>query len=309
MPVIKATKTLKAIDAAIKADQGLEYRRQLKIAMDAADDPFRSEPEDDFRSHLGGSTIGRDCPRQLWYMFHWVKLVKHTGRLLRLFNRGHLEEPRFVAMLRQAGMTVWQTDANNKQFRVSGHGGHFGSAIDGVVGGCPDVAKGVNILTEMKTHNLKNFTKLVKEGVRQSKYEHFVQMQIYMRAYGLKFALYLAVCKDDDELYGEIVPYEQEIADQYWERAGFIVFSEQPPARINPSSAYYICKFCDFREICHKAYQPERNCRTCRFSLAMGDGTWRCRYYDGMPVLDKPRQLVGCGKWELNEGISSASSS
>lgn len=305
MAIQKATKTLKLIDACIKKDGGLEYRKQLKIAMDQADDPFSDKPEG-HRSHLGGSSIGKECPRAQWYVFRWVHYVHHIPRMLRLFNRGHLEEPRFVALLRQAGMQVFQTDGEKKQFRVSGYGGHFGSAIDGVVTGCPDLPPGVPCLTEMKTHGVKSYTKLKKEGVRVAKYEHFVQMQIYMKFYKLPFALYLAVEKDTDDLWGEIIAFEPEVAEQYWQRAGFIVYSDKPPAKISPSTANFACKFCDFKDICHKGHQPERNCRTCRFAKPLEDGRWGCLQFKAF--LDKERQLAGCEGWQLLEEISSASS-
>ena len=41
--------------------------------------------------------------------------------MLRLFNRGHIEEARFIAMLLTIGMPVYQQDAEGKQFRI-----HFG---------------------------------------------------------------------------------------------------------------------------------------------------------------------------------------
>ena len=309
MPVIKATKTLKAIDQHIKADGGNEFRKQLKLAIVEIDDAYRSDEKQEHRSHLGGSMIGRDCPRALWYVFRWAKYIHHIPRMLRLFNRGHLEEARFVALLRQAGMTVWQSDSNGKQFRVSGHGGHFGSAIDGVIGECPDLPENVRALGEFKTHNAKSFAKLEKEGVRGAKYEHFIQMQIYMAFYRLPFAIYLAVNKDDDSLWAEIIPFEQEIAAQYWDRAGFIVFAEQPPAKISASSTAFGCKFCDFREICHKGHQPDRNCRTCVHSFPSPDGgqQWGCRKHQCW--LTKEQQLVGCHQYQLREDMCSASSS
>jgi len=54
------------------------------------------------RHHLGISIIGDDCSRKLWYSFRWVKLIQHEGRMRRLFNRGHHEEPLFEKFL------LWQ---------------------------------------------------------------------------------------------------------------------------------------------------------------------------------------------------------
>jgi hypothetical protein len=43
------------------------------------------------REHLGGSQIGRECDRALWYGFRWATAPDFDGRLLRLFDTGHRE--------------------------------------------------------------------------------------------------------------------------------------------------------------------------------------------------------------------------
>jgi len=58
------------------------------------------------RGHLGASQIGGKCVRQAWYAFRWAYQEQHQGRLLRLFNRGHEEEHRFVRWLRAANVEV-----------------------------------------------------------------------------------------------------------------------------------------------------------------------------------------------------------
>lgn len=63
--------------------------------------------DDGHRNHLGASLIGDDCSRKLWYSFRWVFKERFSGRLLRLFNRGHREEDRFVEWLEGAGFKVW----------------------------------------------------------------------------------------------------------------------------------------------------------------------------------------------------------
>ena len=60
------------------------------------------------RRHLGASVIGEKCPRKIWYAFRRAKVVRHGGRLLRLFNRGHREEDRFIEYLTDIGAQVRQ---------------------------------------------------------------------------------------------------------------------------------------------------------------------------------------------------------
>ena len=47
---------------------------------------------DDHRTHLGASIIGKECSREAWYIFRWVKFAAFDGRMLRLFDRGKKEK-------------------------------------------------------------------------------------------------------------------------------------------------------------------------------------------------------------------------
>lgn len=304
MAIIKAEKTLKAIESALRVDQGAKFRGLLREAINECADAFNGEQESPFRSHLGASLIGRDCARELWYKFRWVNKSNHIGRIVRLFNRGHLEEGRFVALLKLINCQVWQVDEQGKQFRVSMVGGHFGSAIDAVVKGCPDIPD-EPIIGEFKTHGDKSFQKLKKVGVREAKLEHFIQMTIYMGYYRLRWALYLAVNKNDDELYAEIVEFDQGIYNAYTQRGEYIVLSPTPPEKLNNSPAFFTCKMCDHREVCHKGYSPERNCRTCKFSVPVRDGTWGCTFHSAL--INKEIQLKACDNWTLLEEIINVS--
>ncbi len=294
MTIVYAYKTLAAINEMILADQGALFRQFLGKLIPDAKDAYEGQ-KDDFRSHLGASMIGRECPRELWYNFHWAKPPRFSAQILRLFNRGHLEEPRLVAMLMMIGCDVWSQDEHGNQFRISGSGGHFGSAIDAVLNKCPDMPDRP-ILGEFKTYNDKNFKKLEAEGVKKAKFEHYVQMQIYMGYYKLTHALYLAVNKNDDNLYGEIIEFDQAVCDMYMARADKIIFATTIPPRISDNSSFWKCKFCDFRDICHLSAIPAKNCRTCAGSVPTADGKYHCVLK--FEVIDKQQQLAGCDDYD-----------
>lgn len=301
--VILATKTIAAINEALERDQGASFRMWLGRVLPHIGDAYRAD-EDGFRSHLGGSLLGRPCARELWYGFRWVKKAKFPASVLRLFNRGHLEEGRFIALLLIIGCEVYQQDAQGKQIRISASGGHVGGSLDGEVLNIPDVPAGVRCLTEFKTHNDKSFQKLVKEGVRSAKFEHFVQMQVYMRKRGLNVALYLAVNKNNDALHGELVYADPVIADQFLDRGDQIVFLPTPPPKINNNPGWFECSFCDYKQICHGNEQVERNCRTCRFSNPDIHGDWMCKEEVDLPiVIEKEFQQTGCSKWQKHESL------
>jgi hypothetical protein len=47
-------------------------------------------------------------------------------------------------------------------------------------------------LLEIKTHAKKSFDELAKKGVKEAKWQHYVQMQVYLKGLNLKQALYFA---------------------------------------------------------------------------------------------------------------------
>lgn len=314
MSIRLAEKTLALIEASMEADQGARFRTFQGQTMPAMKDAFRGEDTDGgFRSHLGASVIGRKCARSIWYGWRWSKKPKFDGRMLRLFNRGHLEEARFIAILLSIGCQIYQQDAKGNQFRISDFGGHFGGSGDGVVIGLPDLPVGTPCLTEYKTHGEKSFLKLKKDGVRIAKPEHYVQMVIYMRKMGLQYALYGAVNKNTDDLWLEIITSDDHTSEQYTERARRVIFMRQAPEMLSGASpGYFECKYCDSLDICHYNAPMDKSCRTCHNAVPQENGQWECtdskralaftfqtcdpedRESGETLVLTKERQLKGC---------------
>ena len=294
-----AVKTHAAINAAIEADQGGSYRQHLGRVLPHMGDAYRGE-ETGFRAHLGASVIGKECGRAIWYGFRGFKASKFGGRMLRLFNRGHLEEARFIAALLTIGVKVYQQDEHGRQFRISAFGGHFAGSGDGVCVGIPDLPPDTPCLLEFKTHSEKSFLKLVDEGVRTAKFEHYVQMQTYMRKMGLAVALYGAVNKNNDEFHFEIVTLDTATADQFHDRAHTIIFMKQAPKKINESAGWFGCRYCDYLPICHLGAVPDKNCRTCKQSEPREDGKWYCtRDSSNEIALNREAQGKGCDLYEV----------
>lgn len=265
------------------------------------------------RIHLGASEIGKECERAIWYSFRWTKESKFEGRVLRLFDTGKLEENRFVADLNSIGADVRAFDIKTgKQFRLESYGGHFGGSLDGVLRGIVEAPKAWHVL-EMKTHNEKSFKSLIENGVQKSKPEHYIQMQTYMgmshdtpfpEIGSINRAFYLAVNKNNDELYAERIHYDGQTYLQIQEKAKRIIFSQTPLTRIGLTPNFYKCKWCNFRGTCHGKINPKGEeipwekpaptCRTCIHSTALEDGTWRCEKWNR--ILRPEEQRAGCEK-------------
>ena len=261
----------------------------------------KKNEENGHRKHLGASLIGRECERQLFYVFRWAQKPHFDGRVLRLFRRGQEEEQWFTDDLRAIGCDVRDTTPDGNQWRFEHWGGHFGGDCDGIISsGVPEAPKSPHI-AEYKTHGNKSFQDLEKNGVEKSKPEHVAQMQTYMglsgmvwsSQYQIKRALYCAVNKDNDELHFERIKFDKEVFTDILNKAHRIIFTDKAPDRITDNPQYYACKWCDFYEICHKRKFPEVNCRTCAHSTPKEDGTWHCDYMD-MP-LDYDTIPEGCG--------------
>lgn len=214
--------------------------------------------------------------------------------MVRLFDRGNLEEKRFVTWLRNAGVEVQEYEpGTRRQMRVSAFGGHFGGSLDAKLRNVPDWHDPDDwILGEFKTHNQKSFDKLQKSGVAGAKWVHFIQMQIYMLLMGLPAALYMAINKNTDELYTELVPFNEQLAMEYMRRAEMIIKSPVPPKKINESAGWYECKWCDMRGVCHSGHPLALNCRTCAYVTPQDDATWLCTKYQY--VLSDHEQRIGC---------------
>jgi hypothetical protein len=187
------------------------------------------------------------------------------------------------------------------QDRVSAYGGHCGSALDGTLYGVPDCPDEW-VLGEFKTHNTKQFTKLVADrSVRVSKPEHYSQIQTCMSLRGIHKTLYMAVNKNDDDLYCEIIEYDHAHATERLGRAHDVIFARTPPKRISEDPSDDRCRFCDCLDQCHYKAPMLVNCRTCRHSVADPGGTWGCELR-GI-VLDKEAQMAGCDQHAFIEGV------
>ena len=266
--------------------------------------------DDGHRSHLGASLIGHECPRYLWYVFRWAKAEKFDARMLRLFNRGHREEARFVEWLRGIGWEAstspgdWTqscpTESDLPQHRVSAVMGHFGGSLDGMarptelLHAIEDDADA--FLLEFKTSGTgAGFTASRENGARRAKPKHWAQMCVYGALRKLKYAIYCIICKNDDDLHCEVIELDWNYGNELVGKAHSIIMSQEPPARLAQTPAFHVCKYCHFQGICFRDEPMERNCRTCKFARPVANAEWFCDKHDG--TIPKDFLKSGCGDY------------
>jgi len=248
--------------------------------------------DDGFRTHLGASLIGDTCRRKLWFTFRWVDHVKHTGRMYRLFNTGHMEEARIIGWLQGAGYKVENIDpATGRQYIISDVCGHFGGSIDGIV----EVPGLGNCLLECKTSKCgAEFKTLFDNGVF-AKDKHWSQVCTYGFKLGLTHALYICKNKCNDDLYIEPVELDWKHGEDMIRKAESVIFSEIPPPRESESKDFWKCKMCQFVAVCHSGKELARNCRSCTNCKPIENKQWHCHRFGIVPAEYIPS---GCGSWE-----------
>jgi hypothetical protein len=233
------------------------------------EDREKAEPK---RKHaLGASNIGAPCDRAIWYSFRMCKDVEFDGRILRLFRRGKDAEPQFIEELTEAGYEVLAYDTNGEQFRRTSCDGHFSANIDGLIRFADQW-----FVLEFKTHNDKSFGLLQSKGVWGSKPQHHAQCIVGAGLMDLGGTVYIAENKNTSGVWAEFVPFDVDEMKHYWERAKRIIEANSAPERINDRPDYYLCKMCDFADLCHDQQASSVNCCTCCHSTPVADGAWAC---------------------------------
>ena len=275
-------------------------RKELgKIVVEAIDHYAVTTYDDGFRKHLGASLIGEECSRKTWYSWRWFARANTSGRMYRLFNRGHREEARFIEYLRGIGCEVWDADpATGKQFRVSRVHGHFGGSLDSIIRPAHwlNLPSEILLLGEYKTKGTgAGFSKLKSDGIMLTNPQHYDQMCTYGVNYGYAYAMYFSVNKNDDDLHVEIVKLDARRAQEVEAKATYLISQVTPPPRISLSETHFKCKSCDFVAVCHRSASPEKNCRTCTYSRPIQDGAWQCLGHN--VILPDDVIKTGCDHW------------
>jgi hypothetical protein len=304
-----ATKLLNTIRRKLVEDQGEGFAKIFAMMI-------REDPPGWFESSgkcIGASAIGKECPRDIWYDFHWASpkrnklpifteapttaqqtALEKAAASIMVFQRGNLEELRARALLVLAGVRLWLP-------KELGKGGgfyfdHTAGRYDGAVAGVPDDES--EMLFEGKSVNKKGMDALEKgEGIRTSKIEHHCQVQIYMHHSHSPKCLYFSVCKDDERMYAEIVSYDAHFASRLVQRTQNIVHGAQAPARSHEATYFWCKDWCDHRAVCHEKAPPVKSCRSCSFASVVG-GDWHCAQKGR--VLSMPDQKAGCEKYTVS---------
>ena len=253
--------------------------------------------QDPPRTYLGASSLGDECWRKLYYQFHHVsKKPKISGKLQRIFDNGHIAEGLMKKHLKMIGIEVW-----DDQLEIKGFAGHGGGYIDGKCTGFIE-HQGKTLLAEFKAVNSKTFTAFQKEGVFRESIRYYSQMQNYMGRLELEMAAFMVINKNNSDIYIEFVPFDKNFyEDQVCRKERDIITSEEPPRAAYPVG-FYKCGNCEEFAICRLKAEPEKVCRSCKFSELEMESKWSCSKKK-LKEIDKDLQFTGCEKWQKGWGL------
>ena len=191
-----------------------------------------------------------------------------------------------------------------RQFGYIDLDGHHAGHCDGRARGIPDyhlwgLTPDEWALLQFKTHNDRSFQDTSNRGVKVGKPDHYSQVQRYMHKIGMRLCLYMAVNKNDDDLYCEYIPIDPDHDIRLTVRAKESIYETKPPPRISTSPSWYECRWCDARPQSHYGAPHSKNCRSCDQSMPITDGRWGCQRWQKVIPLDF--EEVGCGYWHQRD--------
>ena len=141
------------------------------------------------------------------------------GRMLRIFERGHVMEDCMVAWLRDAGFDLRTRKADGEQFGFSVADGRLQNHIDGVIVGGPEaspIPRSGNVSVSATSPGRSG-----QKGLTLSKPVYAAQVAIYQAYLELHEhpAIFTALNADTMEIYTELVPFDAALAQRMSDRA------------------------------------------------------------------------------------------
>jgi len=212
------------------------------------------------RRYLGASRLGVSCERALQYEFAQAPADhgrEAEGRMLRIFERGHVIEDCMVEWLRSAGFDLRTRKADGEQFGFSEADGRLQGHVDGVIVGGPD-GFAYPCLWENKCLGAKSWRDIEKNRLAVSKPVYAAQVAVYQAYLELHEhpAIFTAVNADTMEIYTELVPFDAALAQRMSDRAVKVIAATEAGELLPRSFAdptHFECRMCTWQDRCWRA--------------------------------------------------------
>jgi len=267
----------------------------------AVDTEMEMRQDNKPRPYLGGSAIGDDCDRKLWYGFRWYKVITFRADTLRRFDDGHRTEDLMAERLRLVpGVHLETVDpVTGKQFGFQEIDGHFRGHADGLILGIKEAPNTKHIWEHKSVSDsvYKKLQKAIKDHGEKNAIEkwngtYYGQIQVYMKLFDCTRAYHTVTTSGGRDHLSVRTEYNAKFAQHLMDKAAGIIGSDSPPQRLSNDRTFFKCKWCDYTDICHGTEAPEVTCRSCIYSYASERGTWACEKF--ARILDRADQEAAC---------------
>lgn len=217
----------------------------------------QARAREEARAYLGASRLGVACERALQFEYAQAP-VDHGrefgGRMLRIFERGHVMEDCMVQWLRDAGFDLRTRDRSGGQFGFSVADGRLQGHVDGVIVGGPE-GFGYPCLWENKCLGGKSWRELEKHRLAVAKPVYAAQVAVYQAYLDLHAqpALFTAINADTMEVYAEFVSFDAGLAQRMSDR-GVKVITATEAGELLPraftDTTHFECRMCAWQDRC-----------------------------------------------------------
>jgi len=200
------------------------------------------------RSYIGASSIGSECLRQIWYQYHGIN-SDVSPQLQISFDIGKNLEGLILDYLERTNIEVIRPCEDNSYLYVHSDSlPEFAGHMDAIIV-LPN--SGARAVIDIKTAKSSSFQRFVNKGMRVWSERYYAQLQAYMGMSGIGNAVLLALNKDTSEMHEEWIEFDEIYYAELEAKASMIHKHEEPPAKINRSPLFYLCRMCGFRDVCH----------------------------------------------------------
>jgi hypothetical protein len=255
----------------------------MRTTLQILDERLEREQDTTHRPHLGASGVGGECERKTWYSFRHAKAPNFNAETLRKFADGHYSEEVVAEQLEKVVVL------SGRQARFQD--GHFGGSVDGIIEAGLVEAPNEPHIWEHKCVSDKRWEELQRLRERHSLLNdegsvllkwmrtYYEQAQIYMYKLKLDWHYMTVASAGSRRLLSLRTPLDEYYAREIEEKAQRIITTREAPRRVGDFD-YWLCRFCDYAGMCHNNEQPDKSCRTCRYSEAVLDGSWKCSFFN-----------------------------
>jgi hypothetical protein len=204
---------------------------------------LKKEINDEPRNYIGASSIGKPCLRQIWYEYNGIKKNKLEPTKQITFQIGKELEKMILDYLKKSGIIIVCQGKFYSDATVLSLQGH----VDGII----ILNNEEKAILEIKTAKESSFNRFVKHGLKEWSEQYYCQLQTYMGMSKINRGVLLAINKNSSEIHEEWIDFDPEIYEKIKLKALKISNSAEPLEKLCTNGSYYICKMCEFREICH----------------------------------------------------------